>query len=298
MRRPRRLFPFAALFLAGCGLAQEPPAEIRPEPGEPIYLLVRSDDAGMTHAVNMAKKRLMETGMPLSVSIMFVTPWWQETVEILRQHPEVSAGVHIALNSEWRNYRWGPVVGQKAAPSLVDQDGFFFHSARDLYDNDPDLGEVELEIRAQLDRAMSTGLQIEYVDFHMGTARNHPEFHRIVTALAAEYGLLVSGAHGEAFLDPQYRAEPADKPDSLASMVGALEPGVNVLITHPGLNTTEMAALEDMNSSNPLASMAAHRQAELDALLSTTFTRALDRSRVRLITYRDLGAMLAGDATP
>lgn len=140
--------------------------EARAEAAEPVYLLIRSDDAGMTHAVNMAKKELIETGRPLSVSIMFVTPWWQEMVEILRGHPAVAVGVHIALNSEWKNYRWGPVVGQNAAPTLVDEDGFFFPSSRDLYDNDPDAGEVELEIRAQIERAMNSGLQIDYVDFH------------------------------------------------------------------------------------------------------------------------------------
>ena len=67
----------------------------------------------------------------------------------------------------------------------------------------------------------------------------------------------------------------------------------DVVITHPGLNTPELAALVDMNASNPLASMAMHRQGELDALLSPEFRRALARRpTVRLITYRDLAAML------
>ncbi|HUE77449.1 MAG TPA: ChbG/HpnK family deacetylase [Longimicrobiales bacterium] len=289
----------AAMAMTACGSARDaPPTGARAGAADTVHLLIRSDDAGMTHAVNMAKKRLIETGLPVSVSIMFVTPWWQEIVEILREHPEVSAGVHIALNSEWKNYRWGPVVGQNAAPTLVDEHGFFFPSSRDLYENDPDLGEVELEIRAQLDRAMATGLRIDYVDFHMGTVRNHPPFLEIARALAAEYGLLMSGFNGEVSWDPQYRAAPADKPDSLEAMVPRLDARFNVLITHPGLNTPEMAALEDMNTAHPLESMAAHRQGELDALLSPAFARALRDRPVRLITYRDLGAMVAGDAHP
>ncbi|MGH7664866.1 MAG: ChbG/HpnK family deacetylase [Gemmatimonadaceae bacterium] len=297
MRLQRRLFSSALLVVAGCGLAAETPAaRPRAEPQDSVYLLIRSDDAGMTHAVNMAKKRLIETGMPVSVSTMFVTPWWQETVEILREHPEVSVGVHLALNSEWRNYRWGPVVGQNAAPTLVDEHGFFFPSSRDVYDNDPDLGEVELELRAQIERALNTGLQIDYVDFHMGTVRNNPAFLEIASELAAEYGLLVSGFQNEVFWDPQYRAGPSDKPDSLATMLGSLDARFNVLITHPGLNTPEMAVLEDMNTAHPLESMAVHRQAELDALLSPTFARALEEYPVKLITYRDLGAMVAGDS--
>ena len=295
---PTRWLSFLVLAaLLGCGaVTGGAPAGPAGRTGEPVYLLIRSDDAGMTHAVNEGNRRLIASGLPVSVSIMFPTPWWQETVEILRAHPDVSVGIHLTLNSEWKNYRWGPVVGQNAAPSLVDEHGFFFPSARDLYDNDPDLGEVELELRAQIERAMATGLTIDYVDFHMGTVRNHPGFMEVARRLAAEHGLLMSGLHDEVMWDPQYRAAPADKPDSLAAMARRLEAPFNVVITHPALNTPELAALEDMNTGQPLENMAAHRQAELDALLSPTFARAVRDSGVRLITYRDLRAMLATDS--
>ncbi|MEP6509417.1 MAG: ChbG/HpnK family deacetylase, partial [Gemmatimonadales bacterium] len=79
---------------------------------EPVYLVIRTDDAGMTHSVNMALERLIATGLPVSVSVMFPTPWYQETVEILKRHPAVSVGIHLTLNSEWKNYRWGPVLGR------------------------------------------------------------------------------------------------------------------------------------------------------------------------------------------
>ena len=93
---------------------------------EPTYLLIRSDDAGMSHSVNMALERLIESGLPVSISVMFPTPWYQETVEILKRHPSVSVGIHLTLNSEWKNYRWGPVLGRVAVPSLVDGEGYFF----------------------------------------------------------------------------------------------------------------------------------------------------------------------------
>jgi len=62
----------------------------------------------MSHSVNMALLRLIETGLPVSVSVMFPTPWYQETVEILKRHPQVAVGIHLTLNSEWKIYRWGP----------------------------------------------------------------------------------------------------------------------------------------------------------------------------------------------
>jgi chitin disaccharide deacetylase len=276
-----------AVIAGGCAMPGAASQEQAP-PEAAVYLLIRSDDAGMTHAVNMATKRLLATGLPVSVSIMFPTPWYQEIVEILRAYPEAAVGVHLTLNSEWRHYRWGPVVGREGAPSLVDEDGHFFPSAQDLYDNNPDLGEVERELRAQIERALRTGLRVDYLDFHMGTVTRRPDFREIAERLGAEYGLGLSGYHGERMHDPQYRAEPAAKLDSLVALVGRLEPGYHVLITHPGLDTPELAALVDMNVHHPLETMSTHRQGELDALTADAFAEALQRHGVRPITYREL----------
>ena len=80
----------------------------------------------MSHSVNRGLERLIESGLPVSVSVMFATPWWQETVELLKRYPAVSVGVHLTLNSEWKNYQWGPVLGRSAVPTLVDSNGYFF----------------------------------------------------------------------------------------------------------------------------------------------------------------------------
>jgi len=168
-----------------------------------VALIIRTDDAGMSHSVNMALQRLLDSGLPVSVSVMFACPWYQETVEILRRHPEVAVGIHLTLNSEWKHYRWGPVVGREAVPTLVDADGYFFQSADALYKNHPDLGQVEKELRAQIERALRSGLKIDYVDFHMGTAVRYPEFRELTERLAREFGLGMSGYFGETMDNPQ-----------------------------------------------------------------------------------------------
>jgi predicted glycoside hydrolase/deacetylase ChbG (UPF0249 family) len=255
---------------------------------EQVYLIIRSDDAGMTHSVNMGLERLIKTGLPVSVSVMFPTPWYQETVEILKRHPAVSVGIHLTLNSEWKNYRWGPVLGRSAVPTLVDAEGYFFSSTDALYRNKPALPEIEKELRAQIDRALRSGLKIDYVDYHMGTPVAYPEFREITERLAREFGLGMSQYFGEKRGDPQYWAAPEHKADSLVALVNRLRPGVHVVVTHVGIDGPELGALLDMNTANPLPEMSRNRQGELDALTSARFRAAIKARKVQLITYRQL----------
>jgi predicted glycoside hydrolase/deacetylase ChbG (UPF0249 family) len=257
----------------------------------PVYLIIRTDDAGMSHSVNMALKRLIATGMPVSVSVMFPTPWYQETVDILKRNPQVSVGIHLTLNSEWKNYRWGPVLGRTAVPSLVDADGYFFPSSEALHQNHPSLQEVEKELRAQIDRAMHSGLKIDYVDYHMGTAVRYPEFREIAERLAKEYGLGMSQYFGETRHDPQYSAAPPAKTDSLLAMVDRLRPPFNLVVTHVGIDNAELGALLDMNTDGALPDMSKNRQGELDAITSQGFRDAIKAHKVQLLTYRQLIAM-------
>jgi hypothetical protein len=261
---------------------------MRPDISEQVSLIIRSDDAGMSHSVNMALERLIDTGLPVSVSVMFPTPWYQETVEILKRHPAVAVGIHLTLNSEWKNYRWGPVLGRTAVPSLVDADGYFFPSSEALHQNHADLKEIEKELRAQIERALRSGLKIDYVDYHMGTAIRYPEFREITERLAREFGFGMSEYFGEAMESPQYSAAPQSKADSLVALIARLQPRVNVVVTHVGIDGPELGALVDMNTDGPLPEMSKNRQGELDALTSQRFKDAVKARNVQLMTYRQL----------
>lgn len=252
------------------------------------YLLIRTDDVGMSHSVNMAVTKLLDTGYPVSVSVMFACPWYQEAVSILKKYDNASVGIHLTLNSEWQHYRWGPVAGQSAVPSLVDKNGFFFHSSSTLYDNQPVRAELEKELRAQIERALASGLEIDYVDYHMGTAMGDPMFREVTEKLAKEYKLGLWGYFGSTEYYDHYRARPADKIDSLVTMVNRMEPGYNYLVTHVGIDNAELGAMKDMNNSSPLDEMSANRQAELDALTSEAFGNVLKKNGIKLITFGDL----------
>ena len=280
------------MCLAWLGLPSSLPGQAagdaRAPTPEPAYLVIRSDDGGMSHSVNMGLARLIESGLPVSISVMFACPWYQETVELLKRHPDVSVGIHLTLNSEWKHLRWGPVAGAGTVPTLVDADGHFFPSGEALDANGPDPRELELELRAQIQRALRSGLRIDYVDFHMGMAVRRPAFREVTERLAREFGLGMSGYFGESMHSPQYGAAPAHKGDSLIALIERLEPGPHAVITHVGIDDAELGALVDMNTEYPLPEMSRHRQGELEALTSARFKKALEARGIRLMTYRQL----------
>jgi len=290
MRAVPMLAAYSCVLLAGSPTSVGGQAGMtqRAGPPSPVYLIIRTDDAGFSHSVNMALQRLIDTGLPLSVSVMFACPWYQETVEILKRHPAVAVGIHLTLNSEWKNYRWGPVAGREAVPTLVDSNGYFFQSAEALHQNHPDVRQIEKELRAQIERALHSGLKIDYVDYHMGTATRYAEFREVAERLAGEFGLGMSEYFGETMDAPQYWAAPRQKADSLVAMIDRLKPGFNVVVTHVGIDDAELGALEDMNTDQPLAQMSKNRQGELDALTSDRFAGAVKARNVVLTTYREL----------
>ncbi|MFZ0456448.1 MAG: ChbG/HpnK family deacetylase, partial [Ignavibacteriaceae bacterium] len=124
-------------------------------------LIVRCDDIGMCHTVNMAAKKLIETGIPFSTSVMFTCPWYKEAVEILKENPQISIGIHLVLNSEWKYYKWGPVAGRSAVQSIVDSNGYFYQSEEDFAKCGYKLSEAETELRSQIERAIKSGLHID-----------------------------------------------------------------------------------------------------------------------------------------
>jgi predicted glycoside hydrolase/deacetylase ChbG (UPF0249 family) len=236
----------------------------------------------------MAIREVIGTGMPVSVSIMFTCPWYQEAVEILKGCTHASCGVHLTLNAEWKNYRWGPVAGRGAVPSLVDSEGFFFPSRAAFFAHRPDTADVECELRMQIQRALRSGLKIDYLDYHMGAAVSTPELRRVVERLAHEYRLGISRYFREEDLQGWYAVPAEAKKDTLLRLAGALRGGpVRLLVFHVGLETPEMDALADLNSFGP-ADMSRHRQAELRALTSPEFRKVLKVRGVRLETYADI----------
>lgn len=258
----------------------------------PPKLLLRLDDNGMNHSVTMAIKQVADTGIPFSTSVMFACPWYQEAVALLKEFPNVSVGVHLVLNSEWKYYRWGPVLGKTAVPSLVAPDGYFYASADEFLASHYKLDEVEKELAAQIERALNSGLRIDYVDYHMLTAVSTPELKATVEKLAKRYHLGMSRYFGENY-QSMFDVPVEAKRSEFFKVLAKLQPDqVNLLVMHVAQDTPEMEALIDMNDAGmhsetkPLVAM--HRSTELSILLSKEFQDLIKRGDVRLVTYKDI----------
>ena len=286
-----RLYRIYLAFLLGVVAAL--PQTVNAQRADAPEVLLRLDDIGMNHSVNLAVEQVAKTGMPFSVSLLFVCPWYQEAVEILKKYPNVTVGVHLALNSEWRNYRWGPVLGKGGVPTLVDSVGYFLPSVDAFLASKYDLGEVERELSAQIERALRSGLKITYVDAHMGMAEGTPQLRDITERVAKKYGLGISTYFGESYFTLWGEPVAAKKSALLTHLANAKRDTVNLIEVHVAERTPEMEVIFDMNAASqnaPGAGVVDHRKAELETMLSPELAELVRSGKIRLVTYQQLVA--------
>jgi len=155
------------------------------------YLIINADDYGMCRAANFATWELLEKGGITSATVMVPCGWSTEACKWAAQHPEYAIGVHLTFTSEWGNYKWSPIANGDTA-SLRDEFGFMFEDCAP-FEESADLAQVELEIRAQIERARQLGLNPSHLDNHMGSLygieRGHFELLQKTFEIAGEYKL-------------------------------------------------------------------------------------------------------------
>ncbi len=159
-------------------LAQSPDTTYAERLGFPKgakILILHVDDAGMSYASNEGAEKALTQGASTSVSVMMPCSWVPGFVRFLKSHPQIDAGLHMTLTSEWDAYRWGPLSGRKAVPGLTDTAGYLWPSVEEAVEHATS-DEVETEMVAQLEKARSMGFEPTHLDTHMGTVYGSPAF--------------------------------------------------------------------------------------------------------------------------
>lgn len=241
---------------------------------------------GRTHACNLAFKKSFQDGILTCASIMVPSPWFEEAARMCRENPEWCIGVHLTLNAEWRDYRWKPVLPVHEVKSLVDEYGYFYPTTETFLAADPNLEEVDRELRAQVDVALKRGIDVQYLDTHMDTARATPKLREIVLKICRDYNFPLSRESGEKQLSI-YEIPPNDKEKALADELRNLDSGLWLLVVHPGLDTPEERALVDANPEG-LPNVAANRAAVTKVLTSKRIKKIIKKRGIQLIDYRTL----------
>src|SRR5271163_3925138 len=131
-------------------------------------LILNADDFGMCHDQNEGVMRGLMEGLFTSSTILVTCPGFEEAANFARNNPDADLGVHLTLTAEWDNYKWGPVLGRHAVPSLVDDRGYLWQTVAQVYEH-ARLDEADDELRAQIDTAHAAGIDATHLDSHMGT---------------------------------------------------------------------------------------------------------------------------------
>jgi predicted glycoside hydrolase/deacetylase ChbG (UPF0249 family) len=220
-------------------------------------VILSCDDLGSCHAANMGVYEALRKGSATCASLMVPAPWARHAAHMYRGE---DIGVHLTLNAEHENYRWGPITH---APSLLSGDGGFPDSIEDLWEH-ADLSEVRRECQAQIERAIAWGIDVTHLAPHLTAITLRPEFFDIYLDLAVDFRLPIrlpstideqsAGfpfrqlTRGEGIAFPDYFNHDwrAGSRERVLGDLHNLRPGITEIHVQPAVDTPEVRALGDV----------------------------------------------------
>jgi predicted glycoside hydrolase/deacetylase ChbG (UPF0249 family) len=276
-------------------------------------VIIHTDDIGMCQATVSAFADLADFGLISSGAVMVPCPWFPQVAAYCRQHPQVDLGVHLTLTSEHDHCRWGPISTRAHASGLIDEEGYFHRRSEEVQEHG-DATAVELELKAQVDRALAAGIDVTHVDTHMGTVA-HPKFIPAYFQLAVQHGLPLMilrldevgwrkmgmdsdtaafaaqfvqqlEAQGLPLLDHLAMLpleQPAGRVELAKKTFGSLPPGLTHFIIHPAHDTPELRAATPSWQG---------RVADYRAFISEELRDYVENSGVQVIGYRALRELM------
>lgn len=297
------------LLVAGLVAAQASADSIQERLGHPPdarLLMIHADDLGMSQAVNRASLEALEKGWVTSASLMVPCPWFPEIARWAREHPDADLGLHLTLNSEWDDLRWGPVSPVDEVASLLDEDGYL-PKLTSILAAQGRPAEAERELRAQIARAKAAGIHPTHFDNHMRALMETPALLEVYRRLGRDNGVPVMLARAtelpEGASVPEAEIAVDDVlgiPTGLTAeqwsaayreLLHPLGPGVYILIVHLATDDAEMRAA----TRGHVDWGAAWRQSDYDLVRDPGFRSFLHDEGFVLIGWRDLARALASE---
>jgi predicted glycoside hydrolase/deacetylase ChbG (UPF0249 family) len=271
-------------------------------------LILNADDFGMCHDQNEGVIRGLNEGLFTSSTILVTCPWFEEAAEYARNYPAADLGVHLTLTAEWDRYKWGPVSGRDAVPSLVDARGYLWQTVAQVYEH-ARLDEAEAELRAQIEKVFAAGIDATHLDSHMGTLQLRADYHEIYARLADEYRLPIRlasrrriGTEGMGAILDQLDAAGVVTPDHLVfygpssvtetdsywtNLIRTLKPGVTEILCHPAIARDELKSC---------ARDAMQRDADFRYFTSDTPRQLIKDEGVEMVGFRQLRELMRRDS--
>ncbi len=250
-------------------------------------LVVRMDDIGGAHSINLAIITCYQEGIGRSAEIMPAAPWFLEGAKLCNENPGLDVGIHVALNSEWEGYKWKPLTD---CPSLCDEDGYlgeggFGPSAKTI-----DLKEAEAEIRAQIELGLKYVDNVTHISDHMMWTFK-PGLLDIVLKLADEYNLVYQG---NSELDAKMglnslgmiMAKPGEKREgAFLEALKKMEKGKTYwTIEHPAFDNDEMKGMFTSAGQD----VGKDRQDVTDTFMSPVIMKYIEDNGIELISFGEL----------
>src|SRR5262245_3608979 len=150
-------------------------------------LIITADDFGLTHRVNEAIAIAFREGIVTTASLMVTGAGFDSAVDIARREPSLDIGLHLNLTEGC------PVASPSTIPSLADSSGFLykhpFKLAAALFQERVLVNDLEREIRAQIEKAVDSGLWITHIDGHKHV-HVMPAIFGIIWRVAPDYEIL------------------------------------------------------------------------------------------------------------
>jgi predicted glycoside hydrolase/deacetylase ChbG (UPF0249 family) len=220
-------------------------------------LILSADLMGSTHAATAAGLSALRDGCATTATLMMPGPWARHAADHLTNADDLDVGIHLTLNAELESFRWAPLTH---APSLLDGDGGFPRTPEDLWDH-ADIDEVRRECRAQVERAISWGVEPTHLTTHLLAMQQRSEFFDVLLDIAVEVKVPIRLESGDAETAAGFpfrrlaTEEGVSMPDHfrlvrggtrahLEAVLADLAPGVTEVAFAPALAAEEIRAID------------------------------------------------------